>query len=118
MHRIKVWGDFKSALQLTEAQHILTKLLQWQEKEWITEELQNLSRKKREAWQRLQQDSNGHPNSALQNLHRHYCKQRLQRLQQNEPGTSGGVIEQLKQRSVLKLQRKRVTVDYCMINEL
>ena len=43
----KVWGALKSAL--TEAQDILPKLPQWQEKEWVTEELRNLSRKKHKA---------------------------------------------------------------------
>ena len=68
----KVWGTLKSAL--SEAQDTLPKLLQRREKEWVTEELRNLARKKREAWQHLWQAGGSHLDSALQSQYKQYCK--------------------------------------------
>ena len=68
----KVWGTLKSAL--SEAQDTLPKLPQRQEKEWVTEELRNLARKKREAWQHLWQAGGSHLDSALQSHYKQYCK--------------------------------------------
>ena len=67
-----VWGTLKSAL--SEAQDTLPKLPQRQENEWVTEELRNLARKKREAWQRLWQAGGSHLDSALQSQYKQYCK--------------------------------------------
>ena len=68
----KVWGTLKSAL--SEAQDTLPKLPQRQEKEWVAEELRNLARKKREAWQHLWQAGGSHLDSALQSQYKQYCK--------------------------------------------
>ena len=68
----KVWGTLKSAL--SEAQDTLPKLPQRREKEWVTEELRNLARKKREAWQHLWQAGGSHLDSALQSQYKQYCK--------------------------------------------
>ena len=69
----EVWRTLKSALN--EAQETLPELPRRQEKEWVTEELRNLSRKKREAWQRMWQSDGPHPNNtALRDQYKHYCK--------------------------------------------
>ena len=87
----KVWGTFKSAL--SEAQDTLNKLPQRREKEWVTEEVRNLARKKRDAWQRLWQ-----PVGVILTQYFTTSTSNIvssQRLQQSVLGISGGATEQL-----------------------
>ena len=45
------WKGFKLAMQ--EAYHVLPEMFRNREPEWVTDELCNLTRKKRNAWLRL-----------------------------------------------------------------
>ena len=69
---VKMWISFRAAL--TEADEILPELPRKLEENWVTDELQKLSRKERDAWLLLSTDGRNGSDDALKLLYQRLCK--------------------------------------------